>query len=234
MNRKDAKSARNPIFTWLSQRAPETIIGLVLLGLLVTVLYDLVVRPTLSTAARALLTVATLGSSAIRDSVYESASLDPTPVTPLLLLLSLFGVATFPVVDIFLSRLPVSRLSRERKRLEDLLKGATDQDKPAVLRQLDPIRARVRRRRLLFEVFALLGAFAVFVAVMVHNQSIVVWRSYHADLEVLRPHLTDAQYYKYRARFAGMRTREDFLLLRDDMKKVAAGKGARLREIAIW
>jgi hypothetical protein len=84
--KEDVPTINNKPGQWWSKPAPITIIGVVLLGVLGSILYDLLVKPGLTTGGRVVLKILTLGSATLRDAAYESAALDPTPVTGLLLL----------------------------------------------------------------------------------------------------------------------------------------------------
>lgn len=98
--------------SWISvlqEAAPTTIVGVLLLGFIGSMIYDVLVRPSLSDIGRHALNFVTFGSEIIRDIAYESAAADPQPATPLFILIGLFAVVitmgvVFTPVLVFLLR----------------------------------------------------------------------------------------------------------------------------------
>ena len=92
---------------WWRRKAPATILGIVILAIAVSVIYDMLVKPGISTASRILLDFLTLGSETIKDFAYERAAIDPTPLSALSLYLILVMVLSFPLLDIVFGYVPV-------------------------------------------------------------------------------------------------------------------------------
>jgi hypothetical protein len=86
----------------IKERSPVTVVGIILLSITATVVYDLAVKPGLSSAGRFFLNIMTLGSQKVQDTAYAEAAIDPTPVTSLILLLFLVGVILPPSYNKFI------------------------------------------------------------------------------------------------------------------------------------
>ncbi len=99
---------------FLTKQAPITVIGVLVLGIVGSTLYDLLVKPGLSTFGRFCLDVITLGSQTVKDYAYASAALDPTPVTNLYLLQIIIIAAGFPA-----ARMIERKISTNRKEKPD-------------------------------------------------------------------------------------------------------------------
>jgi hypothetical protein len=221
---------------WLrvwSRQAPITIIGVVLLGLLGSGLYDLLVKPGMTTFSRLFLDVITLGSEMLRDSAYSSAALDPRPVGGLLLLqgaMVLLGGFTAGVfTKVFRTKPPP---------LGDLI---TETDEDAAKKAADDA-AKVKRLRLgklyAWRVgTAALTMSMVFVALAassVHSQSVLIWRVFHANLRILTPLTPQLELQKLESSFASMKTSKDYSAIRLRLRTLAAERGATLLEYETW
>jgi hypothetical protein len=229
-NHTDGKSLPR----WLLKRAPATLAGVLLLGLICTILYDLVVKPGLSVFGRFSLNVLTFGSQGLRDAAYASAGLDPTPVTPLILLIALVSVSTLPLVNMLTSFVPRSRSSREMDDLLKKLHGAADREREAIENQIITLdEKRSRRRRIILVLFAVVSL-SIYVPFAVHNQAILTWRTFNANLSILRPAMSEEEYVKLRADFCSMKCKDDYLAIQTSLTAAAEREGITLREISLW
>lgn len=210
------------------RRAPATIAGVVGLGIVCSILYDLLVKPGLSAGARAVLTLATLGSATLRDSAYGAAALDPTPVTPLLLLAGGMGVMFAPAVLVFVG----PRTQSSARQISD---GPSDKASLASLRsQVKTLRGSIRRSKIVLAVLLALYIPAVLVAFAIHNQSIAIWRVFHADIAIVRPFVSERQAQVWLSRFAQIKTRGEFIVLQAELADVAAANQVELKDVSLW
>lgn len=96
---------RKSLTRWIRRMAPATLIGIVTLVLLCSVLYDFALKLGLSSVSRFFLDIITLGSDRLRDAAYAYAALDPTPVTPLILVMVLSSLVMLPLLNMLVSPL---------------------------------------------------------------------------------------------------------------------------------
>ena len=69
---------------------------------------------------------------------------------------------------------------------------------------------------------------------MMLTQSISIWRIYNANLKILTPHISGPERDALEARFAGIKTKSQYVKLNDDMIKIAETNGIELRESDSW
>ena len=74
---------------FLSKKAPLTLLGVFLLGIAVSALYDLIIKPGLNGISRVAFDTVTFSSQRIKDYSFSTAALDPTAIPSILLLIFL-------------------------------------------------------------------------------------------------------------------------------------------------
>jgi hypothetical protein len=218
---------------------PKNILGTIaltlLLGILSSALWDLLFKPGLTEFGRILLSIATFGSTTIKDLAYASAALDPTPIPALLAVVLASWTPVFIVVAIVSVQIGTmyGRQSAD-KAFEDAKKvTAGDLEK---LKEV--MEARITRLQRFLKWF--LGVNLIIVSALsvttstVLNQSVSVWRTFHADLAICAPHLTPLEEKQFRARFASMTTRVEYLAISNDLQQVAAKNAVKLVNIELW
>jgi hypothetical protein len=198
-------------FTW-----PQWI-GVVLFGLITNALYDLL-KPGVSTGASWIFRLLTLGSQTILDGTYATASSDPTP---LLVIFIASVVAGIPVAYLFAS-IPTTPVM------------STDID-PASADHEETMEELLEKRELLRLQFANLRKFAMILGVAVAlflfgmntslTHSLQLWRTFQSDMEMTRPYIDDAQEKTIRARFARVRTQEDYVKVMGELETIARAAG---------
>lgn len=214
---------------WL-RPAPITIVGAVLLGVIGSTIYDLIVKPGLSTFGRFILNLLTLGSKNLQDAAYSSAALDPTPISSLLILYAILGLATFPAVRV---------LTRERKDdprdFERQLEHLSDEDRQLLIETtLTSLRRKVTRIKVAFFAIFTPWWLGLCIALMVHNQSVAIWRAFHVNVAILTPGITPAERSQLVADFSSMKGRDDFQSIRKRMGGLASRSGIKLKDIETW
>lgn len=211
--------------------APITLLGVVVLGLVGSTLYDLLVKPGLTGFGRLILDVLTLGSQRVLDSSYASAALDPTPVTGLLLLQGALIATCIPGFLMVARRMANKEEERLEKKTKDL---AEDKLAPALAEELARLKRKFARLRLVFwSVFSLWIIMAL-VSFAVHNQSILVWRLFNANMATISAVASPNEIAGFRAEFAQMRTKAAYLELTNKMSKFAADRRITLYVIETW
>lgn len=211
-----------------SKPAPFTLLGVLFLGLVGSLLYDLVVKPGLSSVGRLSLSLITLGSRSLRDAAYSSAALDPTPTSALILL---YG----GLVALLL--LPADVLIRRRKKTDGALRGLVSPlgaSKQALLDEIAKGARRIRRLKIIFLAVFVPYWLALMIALMVHDQSVLIWRVFHTNLAILTPKLSDEERGQFLADFAAMKNRDDYTSLKIKMSSVATERKVVLKDIETW
>jgi len=156
------------------KQAPETYIGVVLVAIFASVCTDTLVKPGLSKFGRICLDLFSFGSLRVKDYVYEAASLDPTPVAPLVLLIILLSLS---IAMIFYPS--IRRLARKRVKnvVEETLRKVIpdseneEQIERVVVEQLDAFASS--NGKIFYFVYVLLILVMLF-AYFLHNQSVII------------------------------------------------------------
>ncbi len=221
---KDSKT------NWLLRRAPATIAGVILLGLVCTTIYDLALKPGLSATGRFFLNIFTLGSQKVIDSAYESAALDPTPIASLMLILVAILIAITPSIIIISELLPWSTKAKKQDILLERLEEADGEEAEKIVEDLERLKNRGRYFRIPFAIIS----FAVFIPFLVHNQSVVIWRVFNANVRIIRPHISENEYNILLSDFSSVKTKEDYEKVETKIKEHAAKSSLPLQNIETW
>ena len=211
--------------------APLTIVGVVLLGIVGSTLYDLLVKPGLSSFGRFCLDVVTLGSATARNAAYSSAALDPTPVTSLYILQIIILLGFLPAARMVERTLFRTREREFESRIENVV---PEQRKELIAGEIGRLKRKLRFLTRFFWVVFIVWVGMAVVAFAIHNQSVVIWRAFHANLEIISPVTTESEAKQLRASFASMQNSSDYQVLRKRMEDIAEGHRLKLRSIETW
>ncbi|WP_331831856.1 hypothetical protein VUG52_18530 [Pseudomonas sp. LH21] len=209
----------------LKSKAPITVVGVIIVGVVCSAIYDAIVKPGFNVASRYLFDFFTFGSQKLRDSVFSNAALDPTPMAGVTLLLYMLAIMGLYVgfMQVWGERI-VYRIIGRDKSGEDV--WARD-------REYGEVSARVKiiLRGLLFSARLSVLAFiiAAYVAYSSMSQSVLVWRLFHANLNIISPYVNQEQLYLLRADFARMRTEKQYAEIEEKMGVIAKSYGVELR-----
>lgn len=215
---------------WLRQ-APITILGVLLLGIIGSSLYDLLVKPGLTNFGRFVLDAVTLGSVTVKDAAYSSAAMNPTPVSALVLLQAGLFLTTLPALSI-LGR-TIAR--RETNTIEFKLEKAYEEErKEKILEEMNKLTKKLRKLRLAFWLLFVPWFFALAIGFSVHNQSVLVWRAFNVNLAILGSQITTDERLMLQSQFAKMNTGDDYKKIREHMSKLADSRGVKLKTIETW
>jgi hypothetical protein len=93
-----------------------------------------------------------------------------------------------------------------------------------------------RRRSSQIKLLALSAATAVAASTagMVVNQSILVSRTFYANLAICAPYISDLEEEHIVAKFAGMTGRSSYLQIDQKFKQVAKDNSVLLKDIDLW
>lgn len=216
---------------WL-RNAPITAAGVFLFGLLCNTIYDLLVKPGLSAFGRLTLDLMTLGSNTIKDAAYSAAGLDPTPVTGLMILMGVITAAGFPAISLISRQLA----ERDKDKLnEQLEKAKTEEEKNIAQEKIhQQITKKVKKFKLIFWLIFLPWFIGAWGAFNIHNQSIVIWRTFHANLAIISPHIGEIDRLKITADFTKIESKADYQKVLSAMEYIAKANGEKLVAIETW
>jgi len=221
----------------LKSIAASTVATTIVLGTIGSGVWDIIAKPGLSRIARSALSTVTLGSARIRDGAYASAALDASPLTSLVLL---FLVSCLPLFLIiwFVHTTYLEPKLRESTRVAIEELEAKADSKAELLTQLairmDTLRQRMRRIAASGILMSLILLALALTATGVINQAIAVRRVFFANLAICAPLITDVEEEAYRARFARMKGRADYIALRAELDRLAAAHNIKLLSGEVW
>lgn len=206
------------------------IITLGISGAFGSALYELA-RGGTDAAARGVLSLITLGSSAIKDGVYEEAALDPTAVPVLswqrsICIMTLGALTGMLVVIAMGGRLRTRALRGiEHEAGDDLV----------------TLRSKLERAksRLVMVAWFLLGLMSLvwgnlFYQFLRCNQSILISRVFNGDLAICAPFIDEQREEELRSQFAQVKSKGDFLLVYSELQQIAESNDVRLCPYELW
>ncbi len=171
----------------------------------------MLVRPGITTVGRFALDLLTLGSDTIKDTAYSRAAINPTPTTALFL----FSMAaTFTLVPIFAYWGYVfTKWLRKGKSIRE-----------------------ERSRRMFRITFALyvVSTIPILTIYSIQQQSVRIWQAFHTHLATIAPYISEDERLMLSSQFATIEGRDDYTAIANDMGKIAADVGVKLREIELW
>ncbi len=205
----------------------------ILLGSVGSGLWEVALRPAGQWAVRSLLTVITLGSSAVKDDVYREAAkgLHETSALEVLSLAILFqGLALFLFAGRHFAEKSASReVQRIKDRLSDLQNEAKIELLEGVIAKLD---RRVTRAMVLALVLGLLCVGYQFTGLLVQQEANLAFTYFRQSLTACRPYVDDREARALEARFALIRERADYIAIIDDLQRTAAANHLELPKFA--
>ena len=96
------------------------------------------------------------------------------------------------------------------------------------------LRRKLRRTSIQGIIISALVLFAFLVASGVINEAIVLRRVFFANLAICGPFLSETDEKAFRARFAGMKGRNDYLAIRRDLTAFARANHVELLGGEVW
>jgi hypothetical protein len=196
----------------LERKAPITIAGVLLFGIVGSALYDFFVKPGINIFAETLFNILTFGSQQIKDYSFNTAALDPTSTPALILLIAAATLATW---------YPFDKLFRRRLRMSIDIYASK------------PIKIFVLRWVLLPLTIAFQMAM-IFLPLNIFNQAILTWRVFNANIAIVTPVVDEKEIKGLKARFASMRSQADYQVIHSELVRIADEKKIHLRTEQPW
>jgi len=230
----------NPKQRWTWPHPLLTLVGTILIGAIGSGLWEIGIKPSLIWSGQLALDIITFGSTAAKDNAYKAAALDQTSIPAARLYAMTIGLFSAPLV-VFLMyefgmspnrirRIALSNSTTEEHHTFDERLSRIEE----ITEQLKGYRKRLAivRRSLLVILGVLIGF--VFVRHMIHNQSLLIWRSFNADLKQCAPYLTPDEEELIEAQFAAIQTKKDYSKILGEFAKIADKNHIVLHSTSLW
>jgi hypothetical protein len=205
----------------------------IVLGLVSSAMWDLMLKPGLSVIGRSVITAITFGSERLRDASYESAALDPTSLSPLVLLTILAYVPLLGAALVFIhpfAERTAEKLTTVPRRMLDEAESQLAEIKIT----LTHLRKKsITFRRILIGYLCVIGLLTG-TSVTVVQQAVLIWRVFHANLAICAPYITEQEHKIIKGRFAAIKTRNDYSHINEALNQIATKNNVSLLDTAIW
>jgi hypothetical protein len=218
----------------------------VIIGAIGSGVWEIAAKPSLSWLGQRFLTLISLGSEAYRDTAYSDAATDPTALPALQGLFILLGfsfmlsISPWAFVEM---RARTDRAIKENEFLDGEPPDGPSRSEwiasrklvlEAKLRDLEKKMGRSHKYLRILTVVVLASFAAQLTGLARLNQSVLIWRTFHNQVERLTPVLTDSELKDLRMRFASMKTRAEYRGIDDMMRRIAIERGRPLPESDLW
>lgn len=211
------------------------IVATILLGAVGSGMWEMALRPAIQWAGRTILTVATLGSTTVKDEIYREAARGPHEAVSI----QLYAIAVtaqlmlLGAVGGYLAgrRAGSRKSSKMRERLSSL--------EPETAHSFLSAELAAARKGL----FLSLASLAVFSLLLIGIQLTSYLKLIQANnaftffsqsMSICRPYMDDQQTRLLSSRFAGIRSREDYIGVIRDLKRIAAENQQHLPDFTPW
>ena len=234
-----------------SKKAIGAALITILIGAIGSGVWDIVAKPGLSKLGRLVLTIITFGSESVKDSAYASAAMDPTPLSSLVVLsivttipLALTALTFYALITARRSppkTPPINRQGASGGNLDES-KDKTPQEEVSDLEvrlhklEQEVVRSYLRLKRfaIITIVFFLLTYVTAQVGLAILNQAVLIRRVFTTNLAIAAPFLSDEEEEQYRAKFASLKTRAEYVELDDKLRRVTSQHGVSLLPYSLW
>lgn len=178
----------------------------------------------------------------MKDAAYADAALDPTALPSLMFLRLAADMPFILAASILLSMLYGARLRAHvgARFFTDnaQTKATTPEDRQVKINERKAWIQQSEKRLKLFRFLLiadliLMGAMSLSKSI-VTNQSILVRRTFFANMDICAPYLDENSEEKLRAKFASVKTRGDYIKVRNELAKVAKAQNVEIHTFELW
>lgn len=217
--------------------------GTILVGAIGSGLWELGMKPSLQYFGQKFLDAITLGSTTMKDNAYLAAALDQTaiPAVRVYEIVSAFAMVPLLII-IVLEIFKNQRLRRYFLRTEtaqDKHNDSTANESSSQQPEDTSDRMLIKDKTLIIverTVLAWIVLSVVFTSVqsLIHNQSLQIWRSFHADLRQCAPYMTPNEEELIEAQYAAMKSKKDYAVILGYFQGIAKQHNIKLHSTALW
>jgi hypothetical protein len=208
----------------------------IILGALGSGLWELALRPFSQWAGKAVLTAATLGSSAVKDRTYreaakgfhEAGALETLTLLNFWMLIACSGVAGYAS-----ARMRDSEASRELP-MELKSKEQLEAKRASLEASIASLRKKLRISLRVMFGFLLLFVGNLGVESLEIIQANNAYTFFAQSMAICRPYMSDQQARLLESRFSAIAGRADYIGVIDDLAHIAASNQRRLPDFKPW
>jgi hypothetical protein len=200
------------LLTWKSFRF---VLVTVVLGAVGSGVWEWILKPVLSGSSEVALTVATLGITAFKNSLYQDIALGFREEPSLRLYTAAFAFLPSMIIG-FVSGIVVAHRRATSGQPESMFERVID-------RSVRPV--------LLLVIFALVFSVVQASQVAYVNRAVTHFQQLSA---IAAPHLSENQRLAVRSRFAQIATRDDYVKLVEELSGLCRSKSLRVPQFEVW
>jgi hypothetical protein len=187
--------------------------------------WELLYRPGIGVLGRSASAIA----GRMEAAVYTSAALDPTSISSLIVLLLILGLAAAATVASVIAVFIFPKLFKRQFFPPDPHDHQTEQ---SYLQALDAYEKASNKRRKLRRAALVAAALYVvgfgFLVFSTQSESILVWRTFHQNLDICAPYLDEQQRLQIQAAFRQIKSKPDFEAIKLQLDHVAEQNSLKL------
>jgi membrane protein YqaA with SNARE-associated domain len=209
--------------------------GTILLGALGSAFWEVAMRPFAVWLGKVILTVATFGSTTLKDSIYHEAAKGFHEAS-LLKVFSLMIFIIFATGGSILSGLLGWKMgSYQGRKFNDSLADIDTESREALHRnKIASMKKRFPPLIATLGSFVLLLAVLEFIDFLELSQANSAYTFYSQSLTICRPYLSEKETQTLQAQYAGMNKRDDFIAITEELRKIASINHQKLPEYSPW
>lgn len=209
------------------------LLGTIVIGALGSGAWDIFVKPLLYLAYSVVLSVITLGSQSLRDSMYASAALDQTaaPAAYLYMMFIMSWVSVFTLLASAEFGLAPWQIVDRLRRGRVLESEQGEQESTELPEDRKRLFTRIRR---IFLVITGIAVGVMFSRAIIQDHTLLIWRSFHGDMRQCAPYLSSDQEELLYSEYAKMRSKADFETILSELRSVAVEHKLTLHSERLW
>jgi hypothetical protein len=212
-----------------------TIVGTLLLGALGSGLWDLALHPAAQWCGTAILTVATLGSSAIKDDNFREAARGLHEASSLQLFwLLVLGLSAF--CSGFLGYASGKQnASKESPKLLERYEKLDDATRLPILKNdILALKKKLYAVKLALVAFGFLVSSILFINYLKLLQANNAYIFFTQSMSICRPYIDDQQARMLNSRFASVTGKPDYIAVTEELRRIAASNQRKLPDFKPW
>jgi hypothetical protein len=199
-----------------SRRLPPWV-GVLLLSILSSAVWEMLFRPGLSTAGKLMSEL----SKQYEKQIYSGAAHDPTSY-PSLVAFTLIAMAPIifagnPLIGMVVEQRETRRKAEREKRISDRIKASVKRGdyspavhKSVLLNEIEQTKSQIRMLRAIGTSLVVVGIVITALTITVVSDTVKVWRITTANLDVAAAYLPDQKIRELRKDFRLIKSKEDF------------------------
>jgi len=209
-----------------------TILGTLLLGALGSGLWEIALKPLAQWSGTTILTIATLGSTAIKDDNFREAAKGLHESSAL----QLFALVTMAFIGL------VSGLfgyfSGRRVSANKISESYQDLDEATAIANLKAELEALNQKRYSYQLglagCGFLAACLLLISYLKLLQANNAYTFYAQSMSICRPYMDDQEVHILESRFASITGRADYIAVTDELRQIAASNHRKLPDFKPW